>query len=155
MNLVRTSSAALAVLLSLGLVGCGGNAEKRLIGKWELDVDSVKDAAKSEAGDNPGAAIAMGMMDSMKVTLEFKEDNKMTASFSFGGMSKSQNGTWEVVSSSGNDVTIKTEVKNSQTGKTDVDEGSLTFIDDDTIETSPPAGSKMNVGKMTFRRVKE
>lgn len=154
MKLAQKSLTVLVCAAVVCLAGCGGSIEKKLIGKWEMDMEEVKEAAQAEAGDNPMAAMAMAMLDNAKVTIEFKEDNVATFGTSMGGFDRTVDGKWEVVKSSGNTATIKIETTNPQTDETSVEEGTLTFVDNDTIEMEPPESANMQVEKVTFNRVK-
>ena len=141
---------AIVAPLLASSVGCGdpkASAAKKLTGKWELSMDQLKDAlsdemAKRNAGKSGeamgaafGAAMMEGMLSQMKMSFDFQQGGKVVFAASMMGRDKSEEGTWEVVSSSGNDVTLKI----SMAGK-EGEPATVTFVDNDTIEIVPPKG---------------
>lgn len=79
--------------VALVLVGCGGNLEKAVVGKWKFDIDtsSLKPEEK-QAAEFGKAFLAM-------VTVELKDDKTMSIS----AMGQDQKGTWKL---DGNTITI-------------------------------------------------
>jgi hypothetical protein len=157
MQLVRNTRGLCLVLLAT-VVGCGPSAvqqaQRKLVGKWDGDLSQIaEDALKQKGGDNPLAgAFGKMMLDMAKPKLEFEftADGKMSYSASMMGNTQSDRGTWRVTKVEGNFVTLA--------GKMDKDaketENTVTIVDDDTLEMSPPAGTQ-NGTKIKFRRVKQ
>lgn len=156
-----------AALLLVSAIGCGASkadAEKKLIGKWELDTEAFKAAMKEEmknqAGDGPGAemgaqfgaAMMEGMLSSMKMTFEFQKGGKLAFTVSALGQTQTETGTWKVVSTSGKKVVLEIGM-----GDKDAETGAVTFVDDDTIEIEPPTDQKdsmpAGMSKLTMNRV--
>ena len=148
----------LCLILLATAAGCGPSAvqqaQRKLVGKWDGDMTQMaEDAMKQKGGENPLAGAFGKMMLDMakpKIEFEFTADGKMSFSASMMGNTQSDRGTWCVVKVEGNVVTL--------TGKMDKatkeTENSVTFVDDDALEMSPPAGTP-NATKMKFRRVKQ
>ncbi len=167
---MRHSYLPLFAFLSLALataIGCGGPeaaARNRLIGKWELATEQMREAMKAEmtkntpggADEGMGAAMMSGMLDTMvesiKMQMDFRKDGKVLIEASAMGQDRTDEGTWEIVSVDGNTVTLKIT-----TSKGEGKPGTLTFIDDDTFQITPPEGQ--NAGPtgnqpFTMKRVK-
>ena len=164
---MRHSHLVLFSLLSLTLastVGCGGSetsARDRLIGKWELSTEQLRktikeDIAKNSKAANMDAAMSDEMLDkmvsAMAMSMDFQKDGKVVVEASGMGQDRTDEGTWEIVSVDGNTVTMK--VTTSEGGG---EPGTLTFIDNDTFELSPPKEQDAGGDKsrtITMKRIK-
>jgi len=137
------------------LVGCGPSAEQKLIGKWKADID--KEQIEKEAEDDPGAALGAAMMESMNLTMEFKPKNKMEMKMAFGPMNISIEGDWKVVQDNGASAIVELSMKNPNSDETKKNNGTIKFVDADTIELVPKDADKDSpLGeRMTLKRVKE
>jgi hypothetical protein len=62
------------------------------------------------------------------------------------GQSETKEGTWKVVSASGDKVTLEIAM-----GDDEAEEGTVTFIDDDTMEIVPPKDEDMPPGLSTLK----
>jgi hypothetical protein len=134
----------LSLVAVIGLVGCGG-AKKKLIGEWSIDKDWLKQKMENEKESNPAAALAAGFLSSMELTIEFKSDDSVSLNMSMLGQTKVQEGTWKVIESSGDVVTVEIGIEGEKK-----DSGDLKFIDSDTIEMQQPNGDDV----VRFKRVK-
>lgn len=96
---------ALAMVSTLLLTGCGGES---YVGQWELDKEAFKAAVeaemkKSEGGEGGengmqamGAAMMLGMIESMQMELDIKSDNTFAAKMSMGAFGEdTTTGTWK------------------------------------------------------------
>jgi hypothetical protein len=148
------SVCAIAVVYLATSTGCGDQtttARQRLVGKWEISADAFREAIKAEMakkskGEQEDAAMANmvdAMLEQMKVNFEFTQDGKVNIAMSAMGQDRSETGTYEIVGVDGDNVTLKiiTEKDNDEPGK-------LKFIDDDTIELTPPEGEAAGPGGM-------
>lgn len=160
-HLILLATVSLFIVSS---VGCGGSdPSKKVIGKWELSVEHLreamteemnkKSAGKEGAGAAFGAAMMEGMLAQMKMSFDFQPEGKVMFAVSMMGQDKSEEGTWEFVSSSGDSVTLKIGMKDKEAEPT-----TITFLDDDTIEIVPPAGQggaqPPAMAKIVMNRVK-
>jgi hypothetical protein len=155
---------ATASLLIVSSVGCGGSdPSKRVVGKWELSTEHLREAMNAEmkkksAGKSEemgaafGAAMMEGMLAQMKMSFDFQPDGKVLFAVSMMGQDKSEEGTWEFVSSSGDSVTLKIGMKDKKS-----EPATIKFIDNDTIEISPfgqAGAAPPAVAKIVMTRVK-
>ncbi len=90
----KTIALLLALLMCLTLFGCGGKDDKdnndnekfdpaeALIGKWttEMDVEKIINLSQPDMGDNASQFMDVFKGITMKLNLEFKEDNKFVLS---------------------------------------------------------------------------
>ena len=126
-------------LVVVSLTGCGGSAKQNLIGKWELDMERL---TKTDEASAQAANFAKGMLQMMKLEMEFKADG--TAAISM--MGRQQTGRWEVVKSSGKTV----EIKLSKDGEEKAETVIVTFIDRNHIEISRDGeGDPMHLKRLT------
>jgi hypothetical protein len=124
--------------LLLLAVGCGPSAEQKLIGSWEGKLE-ISESALAEAQDNPfAAALGSAMKDmvaNLRATYTFNADKTFEVVLPGPLGTMNMSGTWEVVSQSGDEVTIR---MNPQQGAS-IDRA-VTFIDADHFETADDKG---------------
>ena len=159
---------ATASLFFTSMTGCGGVAadpSKKLIGKWELSTEHLKEAmteamaerSKGKDGNSAGAAMGAAMMEGMlaqmKMSFDFQPGGKVALDASMMGQSKSEEGTWKVVSSGEDSLSLIMGM-----GDKESEPATVKFIDDDTIELIPPKGQAGSpppgMAKIVLKRVK-
>jgi hypothetical protein len=162
-HLILLATASLFIVSS---VGCGGSdPSKRVVGKWELSTEHLREAmneemkkksagkSEEEMGAAFGAAMMEGMLAQMKMSFDFKPDGKLMFAVSMMGQDKSEEGTWEFVRASGDSVTLKIGMNDKES-----EPATIKFIDNDTIEISPPSGqagaAPPAMAKIVMTRVK-
>jgi hypothetical protein len=137
----------MTALAACGLAGC--NPAGKLVGKWEADFSSIKTEA-ADAG-NPMAALAAGMMSSVKLQSEFKSDGTCSVTGSFFGQANTTSGKWRYVNSEGDTLVLMVTMDNGSKER----ELRVKFIDKDTFEMAPPVEAAGQAGKtLAFKRLK-
>lgn len=138
---------AMIALAACSLAGC--NPAGKLVGKWEADFSGLK-AEAADAG-NPMAALAAGMMSSVKLQSEFKSDGTCSVTGSFFGQANTTSGKWRFAKSEGDTLVLMVTMdKGSQERELRVK-----FIDNDTFEMAPPVEAAGQAGKtLAFKRLK-
>lgn len=135
------------VLAASSLAGC--NPAAKLVGKWDADLSGA--AAEVEKTGNPLAAMAAGMMSSVKLQTEFKADGTCTVTGSFFGQSNSTSGKWRYSKSEGDTLVLMVKMDKETTER----ELRVKFIDHDTFEMVPPVHAGGQAQKsLPFKRVK-
>lgn len=147
--------------------GCGGDntaATNKLVGKWEIDKEMFREVMKKEMEKQTGGreipeaakklaeATLEQMLNSTEMNLEFKSGGDFVFTMKAKQKSETKKGTWEVVSSNGDELTLQMQNEGEKKG-----EGKVIFIDDDTIEVKSKSmeDQKLPEGfKMKFNRVK-
>ena len=132
-------------LLVASSLGCGTSSDpqQRILGKWELSKEHLKQAMAAEmekkAGgeDNPaakfGSAMLDQMLDNMAMSFDFQQGGKLTFAASMMGRDQSQEGRWEFVSATADTITLKMGMGNKEPQP-----ATIKFLDDQTIEIAPP-----------------
>ncbi len=136
---------AVVGLLVASSLGCGSSSDpqQRILGKWELSKDHLKQAMVDEmnkkAGgeDNAAAKFSTAMMekmlDNMAMSFDFQQGGKLTFDASMMGRDQSQEGSWEFVSATADTMTLKMGM-----GDKVPQPATIKFLDDQTIEIAPP-----------------
>lgn len=123
--------AAMAVLLVAAVAGCSKSAEEKLVGTWKLDEAAVKkmmEDAKEKSGKK-GAAEGLGtaMIVAMGPKFEFGDDGSMSMTMKNpmkeDAEPETEKGTYEVVGSEGDKLTLKTKLKGEEETVTATFEG--------------------------------
>jgi hypothetical protein len=125
----------IAAIMLLFVVGCSKSPEQRLIGKWKLDAEKTLEQMPEEEREMAGAFIGM-----MNIELEFTSDTA-TMSMSMMGETETESGSYEVLSSSGDTLTIRlTDADDPE----DTTELTITFDGNNTVRVSE-AGDEMTM----------
>jgi hypothetical protein len=134
------------------LAGC--NPAGKLVGKWEADFSGVQ-ADVADTG-NPLAAMAAGMMSSVKLQSEFKSDGTCSVTGSFFGQANTTSGKWRYVKSDGDTLVLMVTMDGVAGGKSAPEkELRIKFIDHDTFEMAPPSGTAGQPERtLPFKRLK-
>ena len=72
-NIKRILALALIVLMTLSLAACGASDEKKLIGKWNFDLNSLYSMMGISAED---AGAYESLLEGVSATMEFTKDDK-------------------------------------------------------------------------------
>ena len=72
-NIKRILALALIVLMTLSLAACGASDEKKLIGKWNFDLNSLYSMMGISAED---AGAYESLLEGVSATMEFTKDGK-------------------------------------------------------------------------------
>ena len=135
---IKTATSLLAVFAITSLLsGCGNSssvADSKLVGKWELDVESYtefltkldKRRGRRSGGQHQRLA---DMLAKSRMVLNFKKDGTVVTENHTDSGTTEQEGEWSIVSEKGSKTTIDFV---SDKGK--AEEKVITFIDADTIE---------------------
>ncbi|MCO6457623.1 MAG: hypothetical protein J5I93_20160 [Pirellulaceae bacterium] len=141
-------------LLLLLLSGCGPSAHDRLVGHWDGQFDINQQEVERQSGDsksplaNPLAQMMLGGMKAATLKLHFDKTGQMEMTFKIGPLDQSTRGTWEVVRSEGDQVTIQ-----SQDERGNQKQFELTFTGPDEFVMRPPeGGDAVSLGTIRFRR---
>lgn len=150
----RPFSCCFCGLLLLLLSGCGPSARDRLVGHWDGQFDLNQQEVQRQAGDsnsplaNPLAQLVIGGMKAATLKLQFDKTGQMAMTFKIGPLDQSTRGTWEVVRSEGDQVTIQSQDERGNQKQFD-----LTFTGPDEFVMRPPeGGDTANLGTIRFRR---
>jgi hypothetical protein len=160
-----TYAATLLAITLICFVGCGGessSSKNRLVGKWKLDKELLREIMQQEMAkqaEGAGGAANAGMkkmmesmmeetLKSIEMTMEFKSDGtfKMVATVpnmvngKLEQKTEEKNGTWKITKTEGDILTVSSTEKD---GPAKI--ATITFKDDDTIEIT---GDEMDMGKM-------
>lgn len=158
-----TYAASLLAITFICFVGCGdasSSSKNRLVGKWNLDKELLREIMQQEmakqAGGDAANAGMKKMMESMmeqtlksiEMTMEFKSDGtfKMVATVpnmvngKLEQKTEEKNGTWKITKTEGDVLTVSSTEKDGPSKS-----ATITFKDDDTIEIT---GDEMDMGKM-------
>jgi hypothetical protein len=120
---MRVHHRRFVIVLPLLLAACGMRpAEKGLVGTWELDKDSLRNAIRAELDKDPRAnnpqarafvEVMLQQFDNVTATIELKPDRTFHAAGKGFGTDDTNDGTWRL---DGNQVVLEgTGKKNDQT----------------------------------------
>jgi hypothetical protein len=143
-NVPRSLSLALLAGGALLMAGC--NPGIKLVGKWELDSEKMRAKAEQEAGGNPLATLAAGMLSVVETEVEFKADGTFKGSASALGQLQTVTGTWRYSKTDGDDMVIAIKGERDAAER----EVRVRFVDWDNIETEAPTGTQGVTGSGTF-----
>ena len=149
--------AGLMLVLATGFAvywvgGCAKPGE-RLIGRWEMDTDSMTEQAPEGGEKSAGAQLVEGFAkiliegSGIKAEMEFKPDGTGAFTGHFLGESKTVSGQWKVEKAEGDQLTLQLKLD----GEDEFNERIVTFLDDDHVQASPPGTNTV----LKFRRIKK
>ena len=144
-----SSITSLIALLLLVVVQSGCSGEADISGTYDLDKAAVKAAMEAEMkakgeDKDPMAAFAMGMIESMNVSMTLNADGTASMQMSMMGEAQTASGTW---TRSGKSITVTM----AEPGETPTPANGT--IDGDTITLKPPEGQDMPFD-MVFKKKK-
>ncbi|MGK0359719.1 MAG: hypothetical protein ACI9U2_002025 [Bradymonadia bacterium] len=102
--------AALAIFCGLVLTACGGKPEEQIVGTWKIDAAAMQAEMANDKRfkDMPEEAkkkaLEQGVKMMASITAEITKDGKMTMNM---GKDMKKAGTYKVISTEGNVVTIE------------------------------------------------
>lgn len=131
--------AAFALLFGIVFATGCGKPEEKLVGTWQVDVDSMineDENIKKLEGEAKTQAIEMAKKMAGSMTFEFTKDGKIN--MAFGEMK--QEGTYTVKGTDGNTVTLSTKTKR---GDKEKEEEIKVIVDGDKIKMTGPDGKTM------------
>ena len=136
----------LLVFLGIGvMVLLGPSAKSRLIGTWE---GKPVITAEPDSGVAGAAANFLGSLvenaNVGNVTYQFNADDTVTGVFALGAMQNETSGTWKVVETDGDVVTIEID------GEAKAQQMVVTFHDDDHFTATSP-GSATGIAKVELQ----
>ncbi len=156
------------VVLLAPAAGCGPSLESKLLGRWQVDMQSVdiekvvQDKIQEQQAEGNEMAAAMGqfaatmmksMIEGMNIETEFRPDHTVQSKVSMNvlGQTKeqTQSGTWRVEATGDNQLTVAVTMDDGKTNTINVK-----FVDDNRFNASgsiPGAGDQ----EVTFVRVAE
>jgi len=135
--------------------GGNGKDQSKIVGKWVIDMSAMigpaiamMEGQLAEASEEEKKEIEaeIAKMKEAKVEMEFTADGKMIGTRPGPNGQETENGTYQIKSSKGDTIVMVTAM-----GDDEPEEVSVKFVDDDTIEVTPPEGQGP---KMTAKRVK-
>lgn len=108
MNRTRTTLTFAVLLLAawVAVAAAGKYDEKTITGTWEFDLVKMMKAA-SEAGEVPPGVDIEAMAKNMSIRITFDKDGSYMFVSKTMGNEKTEKGTWKVVKSEGDAVTMK------------------------------------------------
>jgi hypothetical protein len=147
----RTLPLLLVALAGLCATGCSPGV--KLVGVWQVDSDKLRAKVESEAGGNPLATLAAGMLSVVEAEVEFKADGTYVGTAKALGQSSSSKGAWRYVKSEGEDMVIAVKGEKDSAER----EVKVHFVDWDHIEMAAPIGTQQVTGSGTFpfKRMKQ
>ena len=129
-----------ALACAVQLPGCS-DPKANVVGTYEVDKTALKAAAEAEIkakGENDasamGAAMILGMIDAMTMTMTLNADGTVAMTMSAMGDTKTTPGTWTI---SGNTISLTTTKPGGSP------EASTGTVSGDTITVKPPKGQKV------------
>jgi len=146
-------------LIIVGVVyvrGLYNPTRTKLVGKWNVTFEMTQsDLRELGVTTNPlVTATASVLMKTLQAEMqvEFRRDNTMRTDMSSFGISKGDSGTWKVGGQADDGVTVVMDFEGDDEPK----EWMIKFVDDDSFEMTPPAGSRFPISQLVvFRRVTE
>lgn len=127
-KLTLTVGLTATVFSLLPLIGCKKSTEALIIGSWEGTF-----APPGKEGDEK-AEIAgkMAKAFNYSVKMRFDADGTITSSTTAMGQELTGQGSWEILSSKGKELRIRTKVTRGR--QEDIQEATVIFEDDDTFK---------------------
>jgi hypothetical protein len=108
MNRMRATLTFAVLLLAacVAVADAGKYNEKTVTGTWEFDIVKMMKAA-AEAGEVPPGVDIEAMAKNVSIRIKFDKDGSYMFVSNTMGNEKTEKGTWEVVKSEGDAVTVK------------------------------------------------
>lgn len=92
-NIKRILALALIVLMTLSLAACGASDEKKLIGKWNFDLNSLYSMMGISAED---AGAYESLLEGVSATMEFTKDGKAIMVMTIMGETTTEEGAYTI-----------------------------------------------------------
>lgn len=118
---VMLAALAAALLMMAGTTGCSKGGKDKLVGTWKLDeaaVEKMMEDAEKSGDAKKGAGLGAAMIVAMGPTFEFAEDGSMSMTMKNpmkeDAEPKTEKGSYEVVKTEGDKLTLKTKLEDQQ-----------------------------------------